>query len=147
MTSLYRSLAFPSADRSLITALLFNLNVMKSPPLLLRPSFYLPPLRSFVRSFGARNNRNRTIASKREEEEEEKKFDRPSVESRNFFVYFVVLYRPRYLSSLFPSPLPLRDRGFRRDARAKGQTIIVSLRVIDRARSCDTLRETCPTYP
>lgn len=110
---------------------------MKSPPLLLRPSFYLPP----PRSFGTRNNRNRTIASKREEEEEEKKFDRPSVESRNFFVYFVVLYRPRYLSSLFPSPLPFRDRGFRRDARARGQTIIISLRVIDRARSCDTLRE------
>lgn len=136
VTSLYRSLAFPSANRSLITALFFNLNVWSHLRFCCDRAFIcLLFARSFARD--PQYNRNRT------EREEKKKFDRPSVESRNFFVYFVVLYRPRYLSSLFSLLLflSLRDRGFRRDARARGQTTIISLRVIDRARSCDTPRE------
>lgn len=138
VTSLYRSLAFPSANRSLITALFFNLNVWSHLRFCCDRAFIcLLFARSLARTFGTRN----IIVIARNEKK--KKFDRPSVESRNFFVYFVVLYRPRYLSSLFSLLLflSLRDRGFRRDARARGQTTIISLRVIDRARSCDTPRE------
>lgn len=80
---------------------------MKSPPLLLRPSFYLPPLRSLARSYvrDPQYNRNRT-----EREEKKNSTDRrsnrvifSSISSCCIDLVISLLYSP--FSSSFPSEI------------------------------------------